>query len=327
MFNKIFESYRRFLTEDEEALLIEGRKDVAMSRAVRGLDNEIIKEFTQAQMERLLDADPSGKQKYANWLANQLNKEVHRSMDYIKDQLRQGMAFEDYIDSVKSSIGSAMTRFVRYLPKYHKLAERNLIEKDINKYEEYTDWEHDIYKAEKELEERERMKAIAQKAKSDTDEIESNEDYMVVRPTSEEGSCYYGQGTKWCISATQSQNYFNSYTSEGKGFYFVFFHHTPQGDPLKKMAMVFEPGFDDPQEFFDAPDDEVGVDGLREAVIMNLLFKGFYGSVMDKKEVRKRLKIQKDFLETIADSFDTAMVYLREEDEICLLYTSPSPRD
>jgi len=316
MFNKIFENYRHFLTEDEEALLIEGRKDVAMSRAVRGLDNEIIKEFTQAQMERLLDADPSGKQKYANWLANQLNKEVHRSIDYTKDQLRQGMAFEDYIDSVKSSIGSAMTRFVRYLPKYHKLAERNLIEKDINKYEEYTDWEHDIYKAEKELEERERMKAIAQKAKSDTDEIESNEDYMVVRPTSEEGSCYYGQGTKWCISATQSQNYFNSYTSEGKGFYFVFFHHTPQGDPLKKMAMVFEPGFDDPQEFFDAPDDEVGVDGLREAVIMNLLFKGFYGSVMDKKEVRKRLKIQKDFLETIADSFDTAMVYLREEDEI-----------
>ena len=157
MFNKIFENYRRFLTEDEEALLIEGRKDVAMSRAVRGLDNEIIKEFTQAQMEMLLNADPSGKQKYANWLANQLNKEVHRSMDYTKDQLRQGMAFEDYVDSVKSSIGGAMRRFVRYLPKYHKLAERNLIEKDINKYEEYTDWEHDIYKAEKELEEREKM--------------------------------------------------------------------------------------------------------------------------------------------------------------------------
>ena len=314
--NRIFENYRHFLTEDEEALLIEGRKDVAMSRAVRGLDNEIIKEFTQAQMERLLDADPSGKQKYANWLANQLNKEVHRSIDYTKDQLRQGMAFEDYIDSVKSSIGSAMTRFVRYLPKYHKLAERNLIEKDINKYEEYTDWEHDIYKAEKELEERERMKAMAKQAKAETDEVDFNEDYMVVRPRSKEGSCYFGQGTKWCISATQSQNYFDSYTSEGKGFYFVFFHHTPQGDPLKKMAMVFEPGFEEPSEVFDAPDDEVGVDGLREAVIMNLLFKGFYGSVMNKKEVRKRLKIQKDFLETIADSFETAMVELREEDVI-----------
>ena len=87
------------------------------------------------------------------------------------------------------------------------------------------------------------MKAMAKQAKAETDEVDSNEDYMVVRPRSEEGSCYFGQGTKWCISATQSQNYFDSFTSEGKGFYFVFFHHTPQGDPLKKMAMVFEPGF------------------------------------------------------------------------------------
>ena len=311
--NKIFENYRHFLTEDEEALLIEGRKDVAMSQAVRGVKNELIKEFGEVQMQKLLDADPTGKQKYANWLAGQINKEIFRSMEYIKDQR---MPVEDYIDSLKVSVETAVRRLLRNLPKYHKLAERNLIEKDINKYEEYTDWEHDIYKAEKELEEREKMKAMAKQAKAETDEVDSNEDYMVVRPRSKEGSCYFGQGTKWCISATQSQNYFDSYTSEGKGFYFVFFHHTPQGDPLKKMAMVFEPGFDEPQEVFDAPDDEVGVDGLREAVIMNLLFKGFYGSVMDKKKVRKRLKIQKDFLETIADSFETAMVELREEDVI-----------
>mgnify|MGYP003138183433 FL=1 len=77
MFNKIFEDYRNFLTEDEEALLIEGRKDVALSRATKGIDNEIFKEFASAQMERLLDADPSGKQKYANWLAGQINKEVN----------------------------------------------------------------------------------------------------------------------------------------------------------------------------------------------------------------------------------------------------------
>ena len=307
---KIFEKYRDFL-ENADLLLIEGRKDVAMSRAVRGVKNEMIKEFAEVQMQRLLDADPSGKQKYANWLAGQLNKEVFRSIEYIK---QQRMAVEDYIDSVKASVETTVRRLLRYLPTYHKLVERNLIEKDINKYEEYTDWEHDIYKAEKELEERERMKAMSKQAKAETDEVDSNEDYMVVRPRSKEGSCYFGQGTKWCISATQSQNYFDSYTSEGKGFYFVFFHHTPQGDPMKKMAMVFEPGFDEPQEVFDAPDDEVGVDGLREAVITNLLFKGFYSSVMDKKAVSKRLKTQKDFLEKIAESFETAMVELREED-------------
>ena len=87
MFDKIFEDYRKFLTEDEEALLVEGRKDVALSRASKGIDNEIFKEFAEAQMERLFDADPSGNQKYANWLAGQINKEVFRSIDYVKRQL------------------------------------------------------------------------------------------------------------------------------------------------------------------------------------------------------------------------------------------------
>ena len=306
---KIFENYRRFLTEDE--LLIEGRKDVAMSRAVRGIKNPMIKEFVEYEMQRLFDADPSGKQKYANWLAAELNKEVFRSIEYIK---QQRMPVEDYIDSVKASIETVTRRLLANLPKYHKLAERNLIEKDINKYKEYTDWGHDIYKAEKELEERERMKAMAKQAKTETDEIDSNEDYMVVRPRSKEGSCYFGQGTKWCISATQSQNYFDSYTSEGKGFYFVFFHHTPQGDPMKKMAMVFEPGYDEPQEVFDAPDDEVGVDGLRDAVQANLLFKGLYASLLDKKKVKKILKSNPKYLSDIAESFDADMSNLRDED-------------
>lgn len=313
MFNKIFENYRHFLDEDEETLLVEGRKDVAMSRAVRGVKNEMIKEFAQTQMQRLLDADPSGKQKYANWLAGQLNKEVLRSIDYIKDQR---MPVEDYVDSAKASISTMMNQLVRFLPTYHKLAERNLIEKDINKYEEYTDWTHNIYKAEKEFEEKEKMKAMAKQAKSETDEVESDENYMIVRPRSTEGSCYYGQGTKWCISATKSKNYFNEYTNEGKGFYFVFFHHTPQNDDLKKMALVFEPGYEELSEVYDAVDDEVGEDGLRQAVELNLLFKGFYNSVMDKKAVNKRLKTQEDFLGTMAESFETAMVELREEDAL-----------
>jgi len=315
---KIFENYRRFLTENNIDLLIEGRKDVAMSRAVRGVKNELIKEFGEVQMQRLLDADPTGKQKYANWLGGQINKEIFRSMEYIKDQR---MAVEDYIDSVKASVETVVRRLLSNLPKYHKLAERNLIEKDINKYEEYTDWTHDIHKAEKELEEKEKMKALAKQAKAETDEVDSTEDYMVVRPRSRAGSCYFGQGTKWCISATemsdgQGRHYFDKYTQEGQGFYFVFFHHLPQDEDMKKMALVYDSGYDEPREVFDRPDNEVGIDGLRDAVTLNLLFKGFYGSVMNKKEVKKRLKIQKDFLETIADSFAAAMVELREEDVI-----------
>jgi hypothetical protein len=48
---------------------------------------------------------------------------------------------------------------------------------------------------------------------------------MIVRPESTEASCYFGQGTRWCISATQSTNYFDQYSGQGKAFYFVNFTH------------------------------------------------------------------------------------------------------
>ena len=52
--------------------------------------------------------------------------------------------------------------------------------------------------------------------------IYNDKNYMVVRPLSEDASCYYGRGTQWCISYTKSENYWNQYTSKGKAFIFVF---------------------------------------------------------------------------------------------------------
>ena len=93
---------------------------------------------------------------------------------------------------------------------------------------------------------------------------------MIVRPRSEDSSCYYGRGTRWCISATQSRNYFDQYTGEGAGFYFVLFKHLPQDDEYKKLALVFTAGSSEPSEVFDVVDDEVGVDAVTDAVRFNI---------------------------------------------------------
>ena len=294
MFNKIFENYRQFLAEDEEALLIEGRKDVAMSRAVRGIDNEIVKEFAEAQMEMILNADPSGKQKYANWLANELNKEVHRSIDYTKDQLRQGMTFEDYVDSVKSSVGNMVRRLLRYLPKYHKLAERNLVEKDINKFKEYTDWEHDIYKAEKELEERERLKAMEAEAKKTITTIIDDPDYTLKRPESTAASCIVGMGAKWCIAATKGDNYYEKYTREGKGFYILELRHLPLDDDFRKTALQYDAESAyrhdsdiEPTLIWHSPNETQDEDDVRNAIRDNIIMKGFWNSQENLKAAKK----------------------------------------
>ena len=311
MFNKLFENYRHFLAEDEAQLLVEARETDALNRVVKDIKGEGIQEFLNDTMDQFLHLDPSGNQKYAGWIAKILNKAAETA---IFDVEKEGFAAMDYLDSVKAGIGFTVQSIKQNLALYHKLTQRNLIEKDINKFGNAPDWAHAVYRANKELEEKEKMKAMAKKAKSETDVLQDGEDYMIVRPRSKEGSCYFGQGTKWCISATQSQNYFDSYTSEGKGFYFVFFHHIPQGDPLKKMALVFEPGYDEPSEVFDAPDDEVGEDGLRSAVEMNLMMKGFWESLPDKKKVKKIFSKKPEELSKVAETLETAMSKLREDD-------------
>ena len=314
-FIKLFENYRHFL--NEEQLLVEARETDALKRVVKGIKNEEVNEFLTSYMDHLFGYDPSGNQKYALWIAKMLNNEAHRM---IKSVEKERFAVADYLDSVKAGVTSTIQTIQRNLANYHKLTQKNLIEKDINKFGNPPDWAHAVYRANKELEEREQMKAMEKKAKSESDVISSGDDYMIVRPRSKEGSCYYGQGTKWCISATKSQNYFNEYTGEGKGFYFVFFHHLPQDDTMKKMALVFEPGYDEPSEVYDATDDEVGMDGLREAVEENLLLKGFWNSLPDKKAVKKIFNKKPEELKKLVAKLQHELEIFREGGETVLKY-------
>ena len=170
-----------------------------------------------------------------------------------------------HLDDAKVNIENRARVIVVNLKKYHKFAERNLMDKNLDKYKELYEWEHDVYKAEKDELEREEMKRRERGAKESTDYLHDDDNYMIVRPRSEDGSCYYGRGTKWCISATQSRNYFDQYTGEGTGFYFVLFKHLPPDDEYKKLALVFTAGSSEPSEVFDVVDDEVGIDAVTDA--------------------------------------------------------------
>jgi len=48
--------------------------------------------------------------------------------------------------------------------------------------------------------------------------IHYDDDVLAVRPLTTDASNYYGMGTKWCISATECENFFDQYTIDGKAF-------------------------------------------------------------------------------------------------------------
>ena len=228
-----------------------------------------------------------------------------------------------HLDEAKTNIENRANVIVRNLRKYHKFAERNLLDKNIDKYKELYDWEHEVYKAEKEEQEREKMKQIEKGAKDTTDYLRDDDNYMIVRPRSADSSCYYGRGTKWCISATQSRNYFDQYTGEGTGFYFVLFKHLPQNDPYKKLALVFTVGDSEPSEVFDVADDEVGNDAIQEAARHNIfaeaLKKSKTGQQIRKIKGQGRVESFKQAFNDVVEEYDDFMRTDSVEDKPSLI--------
>ena len=97
------------------------------------------------------------------------------------------------------------------------------------------------------------------------------------------------------------------------------FKHIPQGDPYKKMALVYTVGdSEDPNEVFDAEDDEVGIDALREAVEENIIaaaLKNLLNSEMKKLKGDLRQKYFKERLDAVHDTYRDLEALLGEEDE------------
>ena len=256
----LFENWRKYTSPlNEEQLLIEGRIDDTKKKYPE-LDKSGL-------IDILVNKDPSGNQKYLSWAAKKLAGTV---------------------PDLRATSGKEMTtRLAANLDKYHKLLPyitgTDEPFKDINRVDDIYALEAIIRTAlrikqvkdrEKEQKELEKKEAV-----QNSDIIYKDDDFLVVRPLSAHASCYWGRGTKWCISATQAENYYDRYTSEGKAFYFVFMKNrnnfsTSVYPRTHKVALVYAPdyGF---EEAFDAEDSAISEEDVVHIIGANLLGEDF----------------------------------------------------
>ena len=318
--NNIFENWKAYITEQ---LLIESRMTDAITvatnfkkRMPKNIVNSIPEDHANQMKNQLAlslkymsSRDPSGKNKYLLWSARYLVSQLagyllvshydSKEMRYTKipryEAPEASPSPTDPADRpteiVKNAIATIQQRAERLADRlilFDKGAEMGMVKGGIDQYKPEDDdniesFELLVNAVERKVKEAEMMKRYEKTAKETSDILADEEDYMMVRPNSEEASCYYGRGTRWCISATQAQNYFNQYTGQGKVFYFVNFHHLNKLDVqktdianFKKLALVYgkdSSGYGEPEEVFDMSDDEIGTGGLRDAVMHNLVAK------------------------------------------------------
>jgi hypothetical protein len=168
--------------------------------------------------------------KYIPWLINQA----------LKDDWPERIMQENQIIRLTKAWIVKINRFDKML----KLNQISVDKRDINQYENFEDLTAIVNSAEREYQ----VKVKAKQGKKEVSKIYEDENYLLIEPKSEEASCTYGSGTKWCISATDSKNYFDEYAEKGARFLFII--DKKSGD---KDAIAFA-GDIDQIEIYDAKD-------------------------------------------------------------------------
>ena len=246
--------WNNFLTEQ---LLIESRLKAAMKK---------FPEIDEYYIKQLSNSDPSGKNAYLMWMAQAL-KDAGAGIYTVP-----GLASEKVIEIVPvvAAFDKAKQR-ISQLNKQRKKDGKSLYPNDINQFSSLEDLED--FLDELGISGSEKKKREKEAALGGATILQDDDDFFVIRPNTKESSCFFGQDTKWCISQ-KGQNYYDTYTRQGKAFYFVLNKHLPgkvnkkknwkEGDnPLakeghpgstyKKLALVYDKS-GQLEEWFDAPD-------------------------------------------------------------------------
>jgi len=73
-------------------------------------------------------------------------------------------------------------------------------------------------------------------ARKNVDKIYEDNKVLIVSPKTHQASCFYGAGTRWCVTMKGQPAYFNQYTT-GKKLYFVILKRMSQDNPFYKIAI------------------------------------------------------------------------------------------
>ena len=180
--SRVKESYSLNKISD---LLLEGRKEDILKKY--GIDEE-----TTDVINYFSDKDPSGNNKYLEWM------------------------FKNWAGLGKNRDYSPLDKeVVDVIELFHKNAQR-IQNKDINSYSFLK-----LKETVKEAEEKRKMSELKKEVKKQKTVIYDDDRWLVVSPHSWKASCYYGAGTKWCVTAKDTPNHWNTYSKNSTFFYVI----------------------------------------------------------------------------------------------------------
>lgn len=185
----------------------------------------------------LSKGDPTQNNKYLQWIVNR-----YISRDFKYEDIGQ--------------VNQIILNFIRH---------QNQLEiKDINQYKSLRELSDATFNLEAGLNKSKRQqKQDIKHAGSEI--IAKGKDGTLILLKTREAACYYGKGTMWCTSATDSENYFDDYNDRGNLYLFA----AKNG---QKFQLFFNNNYED-FEFMNEQNFDVSVTDLKKYPTLKSFFK------------------------------------------------------
>tara|TARA_R110000851_G_scaffold309089_7_gene468411 strand:+ start:23412 stop:25283 length:1872 start_codon:yes stop_codon:yes gene_type:complete len=305
-----------------ERLLIEGRKQNVVKRFPY-LEEKHGQYGGFNLLELFMSDDPSGNHKYLEWMAVRFDQGLQKKLDTYGDTLDAAQLEKVRSRVIKAALDQRRDRetdsgrnvdinrniedlfysygydrdypsavgirflahaFHAVLPYLSGLG----LNKDINTYTLESLAEAIPQAARtKELKDSEKDIKLAAKKGAKIIWESKNPSMAVIRPKTMEASCLFGRGTQWCISATQSRNYFNDPEYTTREYYFFIFKKLypfvniyPQ---YQKIAVVIYQG--EIEELYDVQDDTL------ELATLDEMWQAYFKETSYRKSLEKVLEL------------------------------------
>lgn len=216
-------------------------------------------------LDHFVQNDPSGNNKYLMWMVKMyLNPEESSTPYGISSLVKR---FHNHVDRLTSQLISDMG--------FYSNAPIVKSPKDITSYNNLASLERvmdgmDALQTKKERE---------TQAKEGVDKLYEDERWLLVKPNTYEGSCYYGASTKWCTASKEAPHHFTDYSKKGNLFYIIDKSHD-LGD-FYKIALYksFEDGS---EQWYDRADNEL--EPQTEEAIYSMLPQALVRTFVDAHE-------------------------------------------
>ena len=149
--------------------------------------------------------DPSGNQNLM-WMVKMYDTDSGFSPNMLTDYVQR---FHNNLDKIHPALVMDMG--------FYSGSKVGTSPKNIDSYPDYRTLKRVVEAAEESV----TRKQTEKKAKSGVDKLYEDDRWLLVKPNTYEGSCYYGSSTKWCTSSKDAPQHFETYSKTGNLYYII----------------------------------------------------------------------------------------------------------